>query len=135
MLNQEAILKAISPLPARLRNRITLALLGRIEEAKEVEKPQEQIEREAVELILQEIFVNLIQPIEMTREILMSKALKEIPSFKIEFGEMSFDRQFIDENQAFREDFLHMVEELGLSESILAKKKQLDWKKEEGQDK
>ena len=132
MLDTEAILKAISPLPDRLWNRITLALLAKIEESKEAEKPQEQIELEVVELILQEIFVNFIQPIEMTKEILFSKALKETSSFRIEFGEISFDEQFVIKNQALREDFLQMVEELRLSERFFAQKKQLDWKKAEG---
>jgi hypothetical protein len=135
MVDRETTLKAISPLPDRLRNRITLALLAKIEEAKEAGKPQTQIEMEVVELILQEIFTNFIQPIEMTKEILISKALKEIPSFKIEFGEMSFGRQFVTEHQSFREDFLKMLKELGLSESFFAEKKQLDWKKEEGDNK
>jgi hypothetical protein len=132
MLDMEAILKTISPLPDRLRNRITLALLAKIEESKEVEKPQEQIELEVVELILQEIFANFIQPIEMTKEILFSKALKGTSSFGIEFGEISFDEQFVIKNQALREDFLQMVEELGLSERFFAQKKQVDWKKGEG---
>jgi len=135
MLDQEAIFKAIFPLPARLRNRITLALLTRIEEAKEAETPQAQIERETVELILQEIFTSFVQPIEMTKEILISKALKETPSFKVEFGEKAFDMQFVAENEAFREDFLEMVKELGFSESFFAKEKQLDWKRREGQNK
>ena len=132
MLDMEAIRKAISPLPERLRNRITLALLAKIEESKEAERPQEQVELEVVELILQEIFANFIQPIEMTKEILLSNALKETSSFRIEFGEISFDEQFVIKNQALREDFLQMVEELRLSERFFAHVKQLDWKKAEG---
>jgi hypothetical protein len=128
MLDRGIILETISPLPPELRKRILDNLLRRMEEAKDAEKSQTQIEREVVGVLLDELFANLVQPIEMLDKTLASKTLRSISSFKIEFSELLFDRRFLEKTMGFREEFLSLVEELGFSQIILSKKNQLDWK-------
>jgi hypothetical protein len=128
LINQELIRRTIAPLPPALRDRIFLNLLGKIEEAKAVEKPEKEVEQEVVDTILRELFLNLIEPIEMVDQALGSNVLKETPSFKIEFSEMLFDRIFIDKTQGFRDEFWSLVKELGRLESVLPKGQPLNWK-------
>ena len=130
MIDQESIRHAIAPLPSTLRDRIFLNLLRKIDEAKAVEKPEKEVEQEVVDTILQELFLNLIEPTEMIEQALDSKILKETPSFKVEFSEMLFDKTFIDKTQSFRDEFWSLVKELGRLESVLSKRQPLNWKGE-----
>jgi len=129
-MDQELIRRTIAPLPPTLRDRIFLNLLRKIEEAKALEKPEKEVEQEVVDTILQELFLNLIEPIEMIEQALGSKILKETPSFKVEFSEMLFDKTFIDKTQSFRDEFWSLVKELGRLESVLSKRQPLNWKGE-----
>jgi hypothetical protein len=131
MIDKQVILEALAPLPPRLRSRIISNLLTRMEEARETEKPQNQTEQEIVETILQEIFTNFIQPIEMAKYILTSQVLGKPESYRIEFQDFVFDSKFIVEMQNFREDFFAMIDELGFTERILSRGKQLKWDKQE----
>jgi len=130
LIDQELIRRTIAPLPPTLRDKIFLNLLRKIDDAKAVEKPEKEVEQEVVDTILQELFLNLIEPIEMSEQILISKILREAPSFRIEFSEMVFDKFLIDKTQNFRDEFWSLVKELGRLESVLPKRRSLNWKGE-----
>jgi hypothetical protein len=128
MIDLKLIAETINPLPPLLRARVYSILLRRIEEAKAVEETEPEIEREIIETILQEVFLNLVEPIEMIEKILDAKALKETARFKIEFSEMAFDKNFMEKTQEFKSEFWSLVEELGFLKDVRAHKKQLNWK-------
>jgi len=81
--------------------------------------------------ILQELFVNLIEPLEMIKAILQSRPLAEVSHFKIEFSETTFDKQFIEKQKEFVRSFWSLTRELGFEEEIRPKNKQQQWKSEE----
>ena len=129
IIDLKLIAETINPLPPLLRARVYSILLRRIEEAKAAEKTEPEIEREIIETILQEVFLNLVEPIEMIEKILDAKALKETARFKIEFSEMAFDKNFMEKTQEFTSEFWSLVEELGFLKDVRVRKKQLNWKR------
>lgn len=130
MVSLELIAEAINPLPPSLRTRVYSILLRRIEEAKAAEKAETEIEQEIVKTILQEVFLNLVEPIEMVEKMLDAKVLKETLSFKIEFSDVIFDRSFVEKTRQFTSEFWSLVEELGFLKDFRPEKRQLNWKGE-----
>ena len=133
LMNIKEIQDCIAPLPPRLRSWIFSRISSIIEEATAIGKSEEEIGEEIIDFLLQELFSNLVEPIEMLDEMLKSKLLQEITSFKIEFSEILFDQQFIEKTRGFQNEFWSLVEELGRLESIRSKKNPLNWKGEHTQ--
>jgi len=128
MVSLEYVRRAIVPLPPRLRSSVYSQVLRTIEEARAERKPEDEIEREVVDTILRELFLNLVEPIDMLENMLESKIMRETDGFKIEFSEIFFDKSFIEKTKDFRDDFWSLVEELGRLDVIRPKRRQLDWK-------
>lgn len=134
LVSLELVAEAINPLPPSLRARVYSDLLRRIEEAKAADKAEIEIEKEIVKTILQEVFLNLIEPIEMIEKMLEAEVLKETPSFKIEFSDVIFDRNFVEKTLQFTSEFWSLVEELGCLKDLRPEKRQLNWKGERSDD-
>jgi len=131
MIDEEKIIKALDPLPLPLRSIIYSEVKRRYAEVKAAEREEEYLKREVVLSILQGLFVNLIEPLEMIKAILQSRPLAEVSHFKIEFSEITFDKQFIEKQKEFVSSFWSLTRELGFEEEIRPKNKQKQWKSEE----
>jgi len=84
MLDEKTIVKALEPIPFPLRSMIYSEVKRRYDEVKADERGEEYLEREVVLSILQELFVNLIEPLEMINAILQSKQLEKVGSLFFE---------------------------------------------------
>lgn len=129
-MNIKRIQECISPLPPRLRSQVFSRIISTLEEANAIGKTGDDVEREVIDVLLQELFSNLIEPIEMLDGMLKSRPLQEIPNFKIEFCEIQFNPAFIETTQKFQNEFWSLVKDLGRIESIRSKKNSLNWKEE-----
>ena len=123
MIHEAAIIKALELLPFPLRSAIYSEVQRRYLEAKAADIEEQRIEREIVLTILQELFTNLVEPLEMIDAILQSKSLRDVGQFKIEFSEISFDRQFHQKGKEFIQGFWSLAREIGVEEEIRPKKR------------
>ena len=130
MFDEKAIRETLEQMPFALRSRIYSTVRRKYDEITPADYNEEQIEKEIALLIMQELYMNLVAPVEMTKAILQSKPVANVGSFKIELSEQTFDEKFIDETRDFVADFWSMARELGFEDQIRSRSDQQKWKRE-----
>jgi len=131
-MDLKVIQESISSLPPSLRSQIFSRIVSTIEEAKAFGKEEMDIEKEVIEVLLQELYQNLIEPIKMLGYLLESRPIKEKPNFKVEFSDIQFNPEFIEITQEFQNEYWSLVSKFGNVEKMYSKNNQLKWKEDSG---